>query len=49
MDYGEAGDNVGVLLRGLTREQLRRGLVMAKPATLSTHSVLEANLYCLKT
>lgn len=48
LDYGEAGDNCGVLVRGLTREQIHRGLVMAKPGTLSVHSVLEANIYCLK-
>lgn len=49
LDYGEAGDNVGILCRGVTREQLRRGLVMAKPGSLSTHTVLSANIYCLST
>jgi len=49
LDYGEAGDNVGLLLRGATREQLRRGLVMCKPNTMAVHSVIEANIYCLKT
>lgn len=49
LDYGEAGDNVGLLVRGLTRDQLHRGLVMAKPGSLTTSSVLEANIYCLTT
>lgn len=47
LDYGEAGDNVGILVRGLTREQMHRGLVMAEPRSLTTASVLEANIYCL--
>lgn len=49
LDYGEAGDNVGVLIRGLNRDQINRGLVIAKPASLTVHSVIEANVYCLKT
>ncbi len=47
LDYGEAGDNVGILIRGLTREQIQRGQVLAKPGSLTTASVLEANIYCL--
>lgn len=47
LDYGEAGDNVGILVRGLTREQMHRGLVMAEPRSLTTSSVLEANIYVL--
>lgn len=47
LDYGEAGDNVGILIRGMTREQVHRGLVIAKPGSLSTASVIEANIYCL--
>lgn len=47
LDYGEAGDNVGILVRGLTREQMHRGLVMAEPRSLVTSSVLEANIYVL--
>lgn len=49
LEYGEAGDNVGVLIRGFTREQLYRGLILAKPKTLTVHTVFEANIYCLKT
>lgn len=47
LDYGEAGDNIGILVRGLTREQMHRGLVMAEPRSLTTSSVIEANIYCL--
>ena len=47
LDYGEAGDNVGILVRGLTREQIRRGLVIAKPGSLTTASCIAANIYCL--
>lgn len=49
LDYGEAGDNVGILVRGVTREQINRGLVIAKPGSLTCSSVLEANIYVLKT
>ena len=40
LDYGEAGDNVGILIRGLTREQIHRGLIIAKPGTLTTAQYL---------
>ncbi len=40
LDYGEAGDNVGILIRGLTREQIQRGQVLAKPGSLTTASVI---------
>jgi elongation factor Tu len=49
LDYGEAGDNVGILVRGLTREQINRGLIIAKPGSLTANSVIEANIYVLKT
>ena len=49
LDYGEAGDNVGVLIRGLNRDQINRGLVIGKPGSLQVNSVLEANVYVLKT
>ena len=49
LDYGEAGDNVGILVRGITREQIKRGLVAAKPGSLTVNTVLEANIYVLKT
>ncbi len=47
LDYGEAGDNVGILVRGLTKDQIRRGLVMAKPGSLQVATGIEANIYCL--
>jgi len=49
LDYGEAGDNVGILVRGLNRDQINRGLMIGKPGSLSVNSVIEANIYCLKT
>lgn len=49
LDYGEAGDNVGVLVRGMNRDQINRGLVMGKPGSLVVNSVIEANIYVLKT
>ena len=49
LDYGEAGDNVGVLIRGLNRDQINRGLVIGKPGSLQVNSVIEANVYILKT
>lgn len=49
LDYGEAGDNVGVLVRGLNRDQINRGLMIGKPGSLQVNSVIEANIYCLKT
>jgi len=48
LDYGMAGDNVGVLLRGLKREDIRRGQVIAKPGTISCASKIECEIYCLK-
>ena len=47
LDYGMAGDNVGALLRGLKREDVRRGQVLAKPGTISTAKKFEAEIYCL--
>ncbi len=47
LDYGMAGDNVGALLRGLKREDVRRGQVLCKPGTLSTATKFEAEVYCL--
>lgn len=49
LDYGEAGDNVGILVRGVTREQINRGLMIGKPGSMTCNSVIEANIYCLKT
>ena len=47
LDQGEAGDNVGVLLRGTKREELERGQVLAKPGTITPHTKFEAEVYIL--
>ncbi|MEZ6120903.1 MAG: elongation factor Tu [Pirellulaceae bacterium] len=47
LDEGRAGDNVGCLLRGLKREEIERGQVLAKPGTIKTHTKFEAEIYCL--
>jgi elongation factor Tu len=47
MDYGQAGDNVGILLRGLKREDVKRGQIIAAPGSTTTHTVFEAELYVL--
>jgi elongation factor Tu len=47
LDQGEAGDNVGVLLRGTKREEVERGQVLAKPATITPHTRFEAEVYVL--
>ncbi|KAK9699671.1 hypothetical protein RND81_08G188400 [Saponaria officinalis] len=47
LDHGEAGDNVGLLLRGLKREDVQRGQVIAKPGTCTTSKRFEAELYVL--
>lgn len=48
MDYGQAGDNVGVLLRGIKREEVRRGQVLAAPGTVKTYKKFKAEVYVLK-
>ena len=48
LDAGEAGDNVGVLLRGIEREQVQRGMVLAKPGSIKPHTKFEAEVYVLK-
>jgi len=48
MDYAEAGDNVGVLLRGVDRESVQRGQVLAKPGTIHPHTKFKAEVYVLK-
>jgi elongation factor Tu len=48
LDAGEAGDNVGVLLRGIEREQVERGMVLAKPGSIKPHTKFEAEVYVLK-
>ena len=47
LDYAEAGDNAGVLLRGISREQVERGQVLAKPGTVTPHTKFKAAIYVL--
>ena len=47
MEEGQAGDNVGLLLRGIKREDIQRGQVIAKPATITPHMDFEADVYIL--
>jgi len=49
LDQGEAGDNVGVLLRGTKREDVCRGQVLAKPGSITPHTEFEAEIYVLTT
>ena len=48
LDEGEAGDNVGLLLRGIDKDQIRRGMVIAKPGTVTPHKKFQAEVYILK-
>ncbi|KRK49487.1 elongation factor Tu [Secundilactobacillus kimchicus JCM 15530] len=47
LEFGEAGDNVGVLLRGVNREQVERGQVLAKPGSIQTHKKFKGEVYIL--
>jgi translation elongation factor TU len=47
MEYGEAGDNAALLLRGVRREQVRRGLVLAAPGSVTAHTRFTAEIYLL--
>lgn len=47
LDRGEAGDNVGLLLRGIEKSQIRRGMVIAKPGTVTPHHKFKAEVYVL--
>ncbi|HHT38723.1 MAG TPA: elongation factor Tu [Mollicutes bacterium] len=47
LDYAEAGDNAGVLLRGISREDVERGQVLCKPGTVTPHKKFEAQVYIL--
>ena len=47
LDSGQAGDNVGILLRGTKKEDVERGQVLCKPGTITPHSNFEANVYVL--
>lgn len=48
LDQGQAGDNIGALLRGLKREDVRRGQVLCKPGSVKQAKGFEAEIYCLK-
>lgn len=48
LDEGMAGDNVGVLLRGLQKEDIERGMVIAKPGSITPHTKFESEVYVLK-
>lgn len=47
LDEGFAGDNVGILLRGITRDDIERGMVLAKPGTITPHTSFESEVYVL--
>jgi len=47
LDYGQAGDNVGILLRGLKKEDVERGQVLAKPASVTPHTEFDGEVYVL--
>ena len=48
LDQGQAGDNAGLLLRGIEREQIERGQVIAKPGSITPHTEFDAEVYILK-
>ena len=48
LDRGEAGDNVGILLRGIEKTDIRRGMVVAKPGSITPHTEFKAEIYVLK-
>jgi elongation factor Tu len=48
LDQGQAGDNIGVLLRGTKKEEVERGQVLCKPKSITPHTAFEANVYVLK-
>jgi elongation factor Tu len=48
LDEGQAGDNVGLLLRGIEKEDVERGMVMAKPGSITPHKKFKAKIYALK-
>jgi len=49
LDRGEAGDNTGLLLRGVDKDSIRRGMVIAKPGSITPHKKFKAEIYVLKT
>jgi len=48
LDRGEAGDNVGLLLRGVDKNEIKRGMVIAKPGSITPHTKFKAEIYVLK-
>ena len=48
LDEGRAGDNAGLLLRGIDKEDLTRGMVLAKPGSITPHTKFKASVYVLK-
>ncbi|MDR2927275.1 MAG: elongation factor Tu [Cytophagaceae bacterium] len=48
LDRGEAGDNVGLLLRGIDKNEIKRGMVLAKPGSIKPHTKFKAEVYVLK-
>jgi len=48
LDQGEAGDNAGLLLRGVDKEEIERGMVLAKPGSIKPHTKFKASVYVLK-
>jgi len=48
LDRGEAGDNVGLLLRGVDKKEIKRGMVLAKPGSIKPHTKVKAEVYILK-
>ena len=48
LDRGEAGDNVGILLRGIEKSDIRRGMVICKPGSVQPHTEFTAEVYILK-
>ena len=48
LDQGEAGDNAGLLLRGIEKDQIQRGMVLAKPGSITPHTKFKASVYVLE-
>ena len=48
LDQGEAGDNAGLLLRGVDKEDISRGMVLSKPGSIKPHTKFKASVYVLK-
>ena len=48
LDQGQAGDNIGALLRGIDKTEIQRGQVLAKPGSITPHKKFTANVYVLK-